>query len=286
MPKPTINFERYLKRVPTQSVGLPQESEVPCYHYRRSANDAWNLLLYIERNLAEVSVYRASYDRHMTRLATMVLLSLIEAFERFLKEVAAECINHVAPCTIDDRLDIFSAKGANIAAHFSEDNLGKALCESLTWCDCKTTNERFRRVLSDPFTPGDFHVFPRANQNPLALRNRYELMNVVWQLRHTIAHNMGVVTPSDALKFRLLTRAAVDSPRLLWPTKGDVWYVKLFLDEMVDLINREVGLRLAALLTSLHQDDPSLFAANIKAQEVANLFRLQCAVDAQVATPT
>jgi hypothetical protein len=136
-----IDFDKYLKRVPAHSVPLPQEAEVPRYHYERSANDAFNLLVYIERNLKEANVYRASYERHMRRLSTMV------------------------------------------------------------------------------------------------------------------------------------------SSRLLWPTKGDVWYVKLFLDETVELVNREVGLRLAALLTTLHLSDPGLFEADAKAQELADLFRVACTVD-------
>ena len=285
MPKPAINFDTYLKRIPSHSIDLPQESEVPCYHYRRSANDAWNLLVYIERNLAEVSVYRVSYDAHMHRLATMVLLGMVEAFERFLKELAAECINHVARCTSDDRLDVFSAKGSVMAAHFSSGNLGRSLCEPLAWCDCDETNKRFRRILADPFTQGEFYVFPSHTQNSSGLRDRHELMSIVWQLRHTVAHNMGVVTPSDALKLRLLVKGIVESPRLLWPTKGDVWYVKLFLDETAELLNREVGARLAALLTTLHQTDPTLFQADVKAQELADLFKTHATVDGHLRNP-
>src|SRR5262249_24592973 len=158
---------------------------------RKSANDAWNLLLYIERNLSDVSVYGASYERHMRHLSTMVLLTIVESFERFLKEIAAECINHVAPCVIDDRLDVFTTKGNTAATHFVGNNLGKALCESLTWCDCDETNKRMRRILADQYDGGNFYVFPQPNQNPVALRNRYELVCLVWQLRHTIAHNAG-----------------------------------------------------------------------------------------------
>jgi hypothetical protein len=264
---------------------LPEESGVPHRHYRRSANDSWNLLVYVERNIRDVNVYRAPYERHMRRLSTMVLLSIVEAFERFLKEIAAECINHVAGCVIDDRLDVFTVKGNVVAAHFAEVNLGKALCESLTWCDCDDTNKRFRRVLADPFKDGDFYIFPQVSQRPEALRHRYELMSLIWQLRHTIAHNTGVITLSDAQKFRVLIKGQVDSPRLLWPTKADVSYVKLFLDETVELINREIGTRLSALLTTLHSKDQSLFAPENKAQELANLFGTASIVSGQSRIP-
>lgn len=287
MPKPVVDFDKYLKRIPLHSQELPLDSAVPHRHYRRSSNDAWNLLLYFDRNIQRESVYGASFERHARRLSTMVLLAMAEAFERFLKEIAAECINHVAPCVVDDRLDVFSVKGNVIGAHFAEANLGKALCESQTWCDCKEVNDRFRRILADPWDKGTFYVFPKENsQGPPALRGRYEMVSLIWQLRHTIAHNSGVVTSSDAQKLRLLVKGSVDSPRLLWPTKGDVWYVKLFLDETVELVNREIGLRLAQLLTSLHKDDASLFVPATKAQVLADLFGEPSEVGGQSALPS
>ena len=285
MPKPSIDFDKYLKRIPTHSQQLPVESGVPHRHYERSANDAWNLLIYMERNIQQVNVYPASYERHIRRLSTMVLLGIVEAFERFLKEIAAECINHVANCVLDDRLEVFSVRGNVVAAHFAQANLGRALCESLTWCDCDETNKRLRRILADPFDPGNFYVFPRPNQQPPALRDRYDLMSLIWQLRHTIAHNTGVITSSDAQKFRLLTQGSVDSPRMLWPTKGDVWYVKLFLDETVELINREVGSRLAVLLTTLHNADASLFVPAEKAQSLADLFGMPSTISGHTCQP-
>lgn len=285
MPKPAVDLDKYLPRIPTHVQQLPVESAVPQQHYRRSANDAWNLLIYFERNIQQENVYNASFERHFRHLSTMVLLGIVEAFERFLKEIAAECINHVANCVVDDRLDVFSVKGNVVAAHFSAANLGKALCESLAWCDCDETNKRIRRVLADPFDSGNFYVFPLATQHPEALRNRYDLASLIWQLRHTIVHNMGVITSSDARKFRLLIKRNVESPRLLSPSKGDVWYVKLFLDETVEVINREVGSRLATLLTTLHNADPSLFAPAEKAQALADLFGTTSEVAGQSRQP-
>ncbi|HXT58356.1 MAG TPA: hypothetical protein VN699_06970 [Pirellulales bacterium] len=209
----------------------------------------------------------------MRRLSTMVMLTIVETFERFLKEIAAVCINQVGQAVLDDRLDVFSARGSAVAAHFESGDLGKALCESLTWCDCDDANRRFRRILADPFQDdAKFYIFPSASQPPASLRGRAESMRVVWQLRHTIAHNAGLVTSADAMKFRLLTKRQVQSPRLLQPTEGDVWYVKLFLDETVELVNLAIAQRLSELLTTIHATDSTLFEADSKAKVLADLF--------------
>jgi hypothetical protein len=286
MAKPAVDFDVYLKRIPSHSVELPHESDVPLDHYSRSANDAWNLLTYVHRNISETTTYEGPRGRHLGQLATMALLGIIEAFERFLKELASECVDHVATYILDDRLDIFYAHGDVIAAHFQGNKLGKALCEPLTWCDCKQPNERFRRVLKDPFErAGDFYIFPNQVQLPVELRNRQELMSLVWQLRHSIAHNAAVVTPSDALKFRLLSKSPVPAPRVLRPSRPDVWYVKLFLDETAALINRAVGERLAQLLTKLHARDSTLFSPSEKAQQLANTLRTPITISGESCNP-
>jgi hypothetical protein len=58
---------------------LPPESASPFEHYRRGANDAWNLWSYFARNIRRANVYYTAYERHATRLRSMVLLSLVEA---------------------------------------------------------------------------------------------------------------------------------------------------------------------------------------------------------------
>ena len=40
----------------------------------------------------------------------------------------------------------------------------------------------------------------------------YETLNIVWQIRHSVVHNVGVITQSDAIKLRLLTKQPVESP--------------------------------------------------------------------------
>lgn len=265
MPAPVIDFVKRIKAIPTHVADPPPESGLPRPHYERTANDAWSTVVYFDRNLRRVNVYRAPSERQLGRLYTMGLLSLVEAFERFFKEIAAACVDQVAAYVLDDRLDVFQVKGNALAAHFEAGNLGRALCESSTWLDCEQINKRFKRILADPFVEGKFQVFkPKTD--------RSSLVEIVWQLRHTIVHNAATITRSDALKLRLLTRRAVDAPRVLWPTRGDVWYVKLYLDKVVEEINQEIGTRLAELMTTLLADAPGLFDAAEKAQQLANLF--------------
>ena len=180
----------------------------------------------------------------------------------------------------DDRLDKFTLKGGSFANHFlGSGTLGQSLCESSTWVNCEQVNDRFRSILADPSEKGNFFVFPDdRSQGPPILRGRQDSINILWQLRHSIVHNASVLTLSDALKLRLLTKRSIDAPKVLVPTRVDVRYVKRFLDETVDLINREVAARLASLLTTLHSADHGLFDPDAKAQIVADSFGVDITV--------
>ncbi len=284
MPIPVIDFDRRLKRIPTHVADLPDEAAVPRLHYERFANDSWATLIYFERNLQKLPVQQAASMRHLRRLHNMTILNLVEAFERFFKEIAAVCIDQVGRLVLDDRLDVFQLKGDVLAAHFNPGTMGKSLCESSTWLDCDQINRRFKKILADPFSDGSFQLFPK-NAGP-AQSDRKRLVEIVFQLRHSIVHNAAVVTESDALKFQLLTRSPVMGSRVLWPSKGDVWYVKLFLDKTVDELNEEVGDRLASLMTTLHADNPNLFDPATKAQQLAELFRRPVTIGQVIRHPT
>jgi hypothetical protein len=120
--------------------------------------------------------------------------------------------------------------------------------------------------------PGTFYLFPKAGQQPAAEQWRYETLSIVWQIRHSVVHNVGVITRSDAIKLRLLTKQAVESPRTLAPTRDDLRYLKRFLDETAERCNRRVGDRLAELLTTIHADDPGLFDPRTVANEISRSF--------------
>ena len=285
VPVPSAN---YFHQIPTHVVELADEATAPIRHHRRFANDSWNLLLYVERNLARTNVYQAAYERHIHRLQSMVLLNLVEAFERYLKEIAAVCVDNVAHAVADDRLDVFSVKGQAIAAHFNEESVGKALCESATWLDCDEITRRFKRVLGPPGEPerGNFFLLPKPGQQPASLQGKREIVALVLQLRHTIVHNAGVITKSDAVKISRLIRQQIDAPRVLWPEKADVWYVKLFLDDLVEKMNHELGNALAALLTEIYGNDPSVFEPATKSQELADAFQMTTQIAGVTQSPT
>ena len=189
-------------------------------HYRRTSTDLWNSIQYVERAFAQPSLYTAVAERHLGRINSMVMMNLIENFERFLKETAATCVDRLVNYVLDDRLNIFDIQGSSLASHFGTATLGKSLCEANTWLNCEGINSKFRKLLSDPFQQGgNFHLFPTASQQPEADRWRFPVMSLIWQIRHSIVHNVGVITQSDAVKMRLWAREPVEAPRVLAPTR-------------------------------------------------------------------
>jgi hypothetical protein len=285
MPRPTIaNLDQRIADIAQHTAAMPPESGSPLEHYRRASNDAYNLLLYFDRNIKRAPVYARAADRHLARLRGMVLLSLIEAFERYVKETAGVSADHIVPLVLDnsDRLAKLRVTPASMAAHFATQSLGRALCESDTWLNCDIINERFRHLLADPFAKAGFDFFPKGNAaNILRIRT----IDTLWQLRHTLAHNLGMITQSDAAKLRLLVKAAVAAPRMLSPARPDVWYVKILLDETAEEANRRVAARVAQLLTTLHAGDPTLFTPQQRADDLAKVFRVQVMVAGATGNP-
>src|SRR5690348_13418247 len=205
MPRPPVDLARKIKDVVRHVQSLPDEAKAPILHYWRTGADNWVSLAYLERAARKGERRQSVSDRHLGRLYGMALVILVETFERFLKEVAAECVDCLAAFVVDDRFNTFPIQGSGLASHFGAATLGKSLCESSTWLDCEEINKRFRKLLSDPFQVGGkaFDLFPKQNQQPEEHRWRFEPMNLVWQIRHTAVHNVGVITNSDAVKMRL-----------------------------------------------------------------------------------
>jgi hypothetical protein len=209
MAPPSADFVRRITDI-LQSVRLlPDEAKAPILHYRRSVGEISGTLDYVGRLIDERERYQGVVDKHFGRLRGMALVNLIETFERFLKEVAAECVDCLADLVVDDRFNTFPVQGATLASHFGSGSAGKALCESSIWLDCREINDCFRKLLADPFKTEDFYVFPKeGNQQPVTGQWRYEVMSLIWQFRHTGVHNVGVITKSDAVKLRVLSRTA------------------------------------------------------------------------------
>jgi hypothetical protein len=275
MARPPLDLGRRIKDILRHTQPLPEEAKAPILHYRQRVADLWGALGYVERAIGQRERYQAVADRHLGRVYGMALVSAVETFERFLKELACECVDCLADLIVDDRFNAFRVQGSALASHFGTGTLGKSLCESATWLDCEEINERFRRLLADPFQVGGqfFHLFPKQNQLPAGQPSRFELMNLVWQIRNTAVHNVGVITQSDAVKLRQWAREPVTAPRLLTPTRGDLNYLKRFLDETADETNQRVGDRLAQLLTVLLPSAPVPVVPQTMADRVSAIFR-------------
>lgn len=279
MPRPRTDLARKIKDILGYVRPLPPEAGVPLRHYKRANTDTWATLEYVEKNFGQVSLSQAAATRHLGRLYAMALVNVVQAFERFLKEEAAACVDCLADFILDDRFNVFKVQGSGLAAHFGTATLGKSLCEATTWLDCEEINDRFRKVLADPFQAGgSFYLFPRQGQQPAVERWRFDTLTLVWQLRHTVVHNVGVITQSDAVKLRLWAKEAVASPRVLSPTRDDLRYVKRFLDETAERSNRRIGERLAELLTALHHETPILFVPQEMADRITQVFGLTLTV--------
>jgi hypothetical protein len=288
MPIPSINLAQKLKDILKSVEDLPPEASTPLAHYKWSGADLWSLLQYVELNSSQLTALKpAVMQRHLSRLYRMILVDLIETFERFLKEAAAACIDLLGRFILDNRFDKFTVKGSILAVHFGTDTLGRALCESSTWLDTDSVTTRFKSLLADPFEEeGKFVLFPKGKERSPD-RERYETLELVWQLRHTVVHNVGVITQSDAVKFRLMVKGVVDSPRLLVPTRDDIRYLKQFLDETAGTCNERIGQRVAEVLTSIHGRDPTLFTPQDLANQVTRSFSFPLVVagSAGVLTP-
>jgi hypothetical protein len=269
MPRPPIDLHQKVRAILAHVDPLPAEAGAPLAHDYRSSTDLWNLLLYLERAFGQLPLQPTAVQRHMGRLHGMILVNLVEIFERYLKEVAAACVDQLARYVLDDRFNAFKVQGSALAAHFDADTLGRSLCDSATWLDCDEVNDRFRRLLALRFESGGFLLFPKQ---PGMERERYDTLSLIWQLRHTIIHNVGVITQSDAIKLRLLVRAPVPQMKVLAPTRDDIRYLKRFLDETAERSNRRIGDQLAQVLTAIHSSDPGLFVPQEAADAITRTF--------------
>lgn len=285
MSPPPDDLVRKIKDILRHTVPLAGVSDTPILHYRQTVNGLWDSLGYVERAFRPGNRRPEVVASHLGRLYGMSVIALVEAFERFLKEIAAACIDHLARHVADDRFDAFTIKGGGLAAHFGSGSPGRSLCESSTWLSCREVNDRFRAVLADPFVPGTFYLFPGPNQKPEAERWRYEPLSLVWQLRHTVVHNVGMITMSDAIKLQQLARQPVDGGVLLAPTRPDLRYLGQFLDDTADSCNRRVGERLAELLTLIHGQAPTLVAPQEVANRIAADFRHPVVVAGAIGVP-
>ncbi len=278
-----LDLHQMVRQLLQHTLPLLPEAGCPIDHFEASASIGFAVIKYFADHIDEHAVYPAVYGRHMGHLRRMVLAELIESFERFLKELASVCADCLAPYTLDDRFDEFAPRRAEqIAAFVTAGSVGKALCESDTWINNDSINKRFKTLLKTPFGADWELLFPEATQQPVAERDRARSLAILWQVRHNLAHNVGVITHSDAMKFRMLINAPVAADCRLSPSTEDLRYVKRFLTETALHTNQRVGSRLAQLLDGFHQVDPTLFDAQVKANELSQRLTFSVTINGRV----
>lgn len=282
--RPPIDLNQKVREILAHVDPLSSELEIPIRAFEQRVNACRNLIKYIDDHISTQSVYEAVYDRHMSLLRRMMLVSMVEAFERYIKETAINCVDSIARYTIDDRFDKFSPTGGSLAAQFDAGSVGKAMCESDTWLSNQAINERFRHMLKPHFGEPWEYLFPNERQNPTAERERANTLAILWQLRHNITHNTGVLTDSDARRLKLMVKSQVKHGSVLSPNEFDLLYVKRFLVETANHINKRIGTRLAALLTERHQDDPTLFDPQELADSISQSFQQPLTIDGKRGT--
>jgi hypothetical protein len=279
MPRKPVDLPAKIAEILDHVGDMPPEAEAPISHYVLSSIAAVNMRRYMMQKLEETAHYPAVRDKHFVTLNNMVLVNLIQAFERFIKDLAAVCVDHLFDRTIDGRFDEPQVRGSSLAAHFAGSSPGKALCESGTWLDCRGINDRFKDYLRHPTNAQSvFHVFTPNSDT-------FRVMSLIWQLRHTIVHNVGVITRSDAAKLRLLAKKNLLSPRILLPTSDDLRFLQAYLDNQVIDINKRAGERLAVILAVIHASDPTLFAPQEEADAISRKFGFSLTVAGAVGIP-
>ena len=94
MPRPRTDLHRKVRETLGHTLPLPSEASSPIRHFDRNANAIMSTLRYIEGHLAPRGVLCFGLVRGIiANLRRMALASLVESFERFLKELAIFCID-------------------------------------------------------------------------------------------------------------------------------------------------------------------------------------------------
>jgi hypothetical protein len=146
--RPPIDLGVSVRSILSHTDPLSPESQSPITHYRLAVLTNFGLIDYVEYHISKSSYYPATKAKDTAHLRRLVLANLIETFERFIKELAAVCIDQLSGFVTDDRYNAFTAKGNEVIAHSEAGSVGKALCESDTWLSNDVINNRFRRLLA------------------------------------------------------------------------------------------------------------------------------------------
>lgn len=277
---------RAIRAIPTHSDEPPRESQTPIGHFKHTTAELVETLKFFSRKAVVGKTPTRKAASHLGRVRQLALVGLVESLERFFKELAAVCVDVLAPITADDRFDDFVIRGTSLVGCYTAGSIGRALADPLLWHDSKLVNERFKGLLEDTSRAvRQLDAFLLLPKQPAVEGERYETLQLVWQLRHSVVHNVGVVTETDAVKLRVLSRHRVPAPRVLVPTVHDMDYLGRFLQETATRCNGRVAERLAELLTRIHADDPTLIDPADRARYLADTFRVPVTVAGEPAAP-
>lgn len=267
---------------------LPRDSRSPIGHFKHTTAELDETLKFLARKAGVGKTAQRTVDRHLGRVRQMALVSLVESLERFFKELAAVCVDELAPVTADARFDKLSISGGSLVGHYGARTLGQAMCETQVWTDCDDINRRFKALLGPTLSAlgakgvKEFILLETATSDE---KTRYTTLQLVWQLRHSVVHNVGVITRSDAVKLGVLAKRRIEAPRLLVPTEADTRNLVRFLEQSADFCNRRVCGQLTDLLTRIHADDPTLVDPAERARYLADTFRVPVTVAGEAAAP-
>ena len=112
--RPPIEIRERIGDLLSHTDPLAPESQSPIRHDRRAVITNFSLIDYMDRHISENAHYPAIKAKHMGHLRRLVLADLIGTFERFIKELAAVCIDQLSGFVTDDRYNAFTARGNEI----------------------------------------------------------------------------------------------------------------------------------------------------------------------------
>ena len=269
MPTPA-QFGQYIRQIPLRNE--VEQAEIPIKHFQTSVAHAVRFVDYLRDLKKKIPVYEKGFERHLKAISSLAFFQITAAFERLLKELAAVCVDEIAPLCTDDRLSRFSIKGEDAAPHIQDQTVGRALCESQLWHSVSEVNHRFRDVLDSIDGKPAFILFD--GKAATGLCKEVQTLKVIFQLRHTIAHNLGSLTRSDAGKLQRLLGHRLDSPKELDIDRKHVFYLQQFLDPLAKEINLRIAERLGLVLTEFQTTSPTLIDHKDRSKGLAILFQV------------
>ena len=137
-----------------------------------------------------------TYKKYRWYAEQLVLLESINAFESYYKATIigiAESLHHsgIPPLEISGKID-----RSVIWEHSEEDSLVSLLFESNIYHDLSTIDKATKSLVgAERYKP---------SQPTDEMREIVRSLKLIFQIRHTLSHNKGRITKSDAIKFKTI----------------------------------------------------------------------------------